>query len=1060
MATQLTLLPRVAYQDRPVASPQLRQLLAALAADLSTGASTSRLIQQLWPRALPDHPNKALQVLVSRGRSQLGPELIVNTPSGYRLGLPADEVDSSCAVLKVAACDRAAREGDHAAALSHAESGLALWHDAPPTADDGDDPLSVLRSERVSTYAALARVRALSLSRLGRHDDALPLLIDLVGARPREEQLLAALLRSEAVATSPSAALIRYEAYRRSLRDDLGSDPGPELQAVQRELLTGGRMKIRSGVTFEPNSLVGRDEDLTAVGNLIRSSRVTSIVGPGGLGKTRLAHLVSHRADQPQVQFVPLVGVSSSDAVTAEVASALGVRDQRIRPNVHVTVPRDVLSSIIEALSPGPSLLVLDNCEHVVDGVADLVRSLISLSPNLRVLTTSRAPLGVTSESVYLLPELDLAMSIDLFTQRARAARPGVDLPVEVVRALCGHLDGLPLALELAAARTRVMSVSQIAARLGDRFALLRGGPRDAPERHRTLQAVIDWSWNLLKPSEQSTLAALSVFPDGFTLDAAEALLRDATGPNGLVDSLDALIEQSLLKVEDRPGGTRYRMLETVREFGAARLEMSGDARAMRAQFQRWATAFGAACAEPVFGADPVPVIDRLRDEQDNLVAALRTAITDQDELAAAATFGALGALWTVESNHSRTLAYSGEVAALLSHFRPDPAQVEIVRCALVLCASDIIMGQRSGLRALVALRKLPKAVPDNLIRAFAVLLPHIPQLMVPGAPLPPELRNSQHQHLLTATSVIVGQVWENDGQPDKALAESERLLAGETARQGLWQQALVRSRIGELYLQTGRLDEGERYLRSAIPVLERIGATSDVQVLRWSIALAALSRGDVPSAEAELEHAGKATVENPFGPNVNDDLRVRAELDLVRGDVPGGLRRWRRLLDRLSATVGNVIVTDPPGLEPWSLSTEAQTLIAHARYDHLPEVAGLERTLRSKLQALGERARVLPPNPFTLDLPVFGMGLLAIGLARLRAGSQTGARIGAAMVVLADTMQYPRYQPSMSREWSAEFARETAGSAYDSAVESYAELPLDERVPEGVRLLEALDQA
>ena len=1043
-----------------MASPQLRQLLAALATDLSTGASSSRLIESLWSQTLPSHPTKALQVLVSRARSQLGTELIVSTPTGYRLGLPADDVDSTCAHLKVAACERAAREGDFAAVLSHAESGLALWGEGAPVAEDGDDPLSMLRSEHLSTYAALWRSRALALSRLGRHDDALPLLIDLAASRPQDEQLLAALLRSESAVTGPSAALTRYEAYRRTLRDELGSDPGPDLQLVQRELLAGGQVKVRSGVPFEPNSLIGRDDDLTAVGSLIRTSRVTSIVGPGGLGKTRLAHLVSHRADQPRVHFVALAGVSSPDAVTAEVASALGVRDQRIRRNVQVSMPREVLPSIVEALSPGPSLLVLDNCEHVIDGVAELVQSLVSLSPDLRVLTTSRAPLGVTSESVYLLPELDLTMSIDLFTQRAQAARPGVELPANIVRRLCAHLDGLPLAVELAAARTRVMSVAQIAERLGDRFLLLRSGARDAPERHRTLQAVIDWSWKLLKPSEQRTLAALSVFPDGFSLEGAEALLRDDAGPVDVVDSLDALIEQSLLKVEDRPSGTRYRMLETVREFGAARLAASGEGEAMHLAFQQWATEFGCASAEPVFGPDPVPVLDRLRDEQDNLMSALRTAITNEDVLSATACFAALGSLWTVESNHTRTMAYSSDVAHLLSHYRPAPEHVEVVRAALVLCSTDMFLGQRSGLRALVALRRLPPAVPDSPLRAFSTLMPHFQQLLEPGAPLPAELRDSPYPELTAALTLMIGQVWENDGQLDKALAESKRLLPGDPARQGPWQRALTLGRVGELCLQIGRLDEGERHMRAALPLLDRIGASADVQAMRWAIALAALTRGDVAAAESELELAGRATIDNPFGPNVNDDLRVRAELDIVRGNVEAGLRRWRRLLDRLAETIGQVVQTDPPGLEPWSISTEAQVLAAHARYDRLTEVDGLEQALRTKLRQLAERADIRPRIPFSLDMPVFGMGILGVGIATLRQHRGSDAeRVGASLVSLAQTMGYPRYLPTTSPQWSSEFARETAGSAYDSAVETYAGLPLDKRVPEALLLLEALDQ-
>ena len=339
--------------------------------------------------------------------------------------------------------------------------------------------------------------------------------------------MLAELLRGEAATLGPSAALDRYEAYRRSLRDELGTDPGPALQAVHQQLLQGTSPVVRHGVAYEPNPLLGRDDDIAAVADLLRSVRVTSIVGPGGLGKTRLAQVVSRQAEQRIVHFVPLAGVAADDDVAGEVAAALGAGGPGRTPISQRAVPTGVVAGIAAILGPGPALLVLDNCEHVLRGAAELVRALVSMTKDLRVLTTSRAPLGLSSESVYLLPELSLPTTVELFGQRARAARPGADLPADVVEEVCRHLDGLPLAVELAAARVRVMSVAEIARRLEDRFGLLRGGPRDAPERHQTLRAVVDWSWNLLDPAGQAAMRALSVFPAGFTADAARRVLGD-----------------------------------------------------------------------------------------------------------------------------------------------------------------------------------------------------------------------------------------------------------------------------------------------------------------------------------------------------------------------------------------------------------------------------------------------------------------------------------------------------------------------------------------------------
>jgi predicted ATPase/DNA-binding SARP family transcriptional activator/tetratricopeptide (TPR) repeat protein len=1047
VSTELTLLSRVAYQGREVTAPRLRGLLALLAGDLRRGCSTARLVEGLWPDEQPENPAKALQILVSRARAQLGADLIVTTPTGYRLALGEDQVDTSVAQLRASAAARCAEAGDQAAALAHAEAGLALW--AGAAAGDGgpDDPVAALRAEWASTQRSLVRARALALARLGRHAEAAAPLAALARDRPRDEEVLAELLRGEAATQGPSAALARFEAYRRSLREELGSDPGPALQALQHQLLQGSLPVVRHGVAQEPNPLLGRDHDLVAVAGLLRSSRVTSVVGPGGLGKTRLAQAVSRRAEQRVVQFVALAGVAADDDVAREVAAAVSAGASGRGPVGQRPVAADPLTGIVAALGPGPALLVLDNCEHVLDGAAGLVGALVSATRELRVLATSRAPLGLSSEAVYPLPELGLATMVELFTQRARAARPGVALPADLVEGVCRRLDGLPLAVELAAARVRVLSVAEVARGLQDRFGLLRGGARDAPARHQTLEAVVGWSWNLLEPAGQAAMRALSVFAAGFTADAAQRVLADGDGGGGDVPRvLEHLVDQSLLQVADTAAGARLRMLETVREFSTARREAAGETDRAVGGFLAWARGFGVAHHDGAFGPDPYAPLARMRAEQDNLAQALRYALARADGGTVAATAAVLGCLWLMESNYQRVMVLADETAQVLSHFRPGPDLVEATRTTLALCtAYTFLLEGPRAVRSLVALRRLPPAPPDTLMRAVAVVF---------GAAGKDrsalyELADGDEPLVAAAANAVVSYFWENQGDLERALKAARRMLEAFEQRKLPYLQAIAHTRIGELCLQVERGEEARRHLLAVLPVLERLGTWPDLVGIRWWLVLASLQVGAVDEAEHWLEQTAPARADEPVG-TLTYGLGVRAEILLARGEVEAGLRLWRRAVDLLVNAEGPIFGVDvDPSQEQWTLEAKAATVVAHAQHGRLDLVEELTGALPQQLSKMLANPAANPP-PYLMELPTSGGLLLALAMVDLdrgaRSGDERATRSGARLVALAERFRFPRnFQPTMAAARVRQAATHADRPAYDEAVSSYAGLGAEE---------------
>lgn len=691
-----------------VSGARLRGLLTRLALAGGRSVEADVLVDALWGRELPADPANALQSLVSRLRRLLEGGggrggIVLRSESGYRLGVAPDDVDVLRFERLAARGRDRLRAGDPGAAAEALGEAVALYGE--PSVIAAVAPAVATRLERVAREAGADLAEA-ELA-LGRADDAVALLTALLAAHPMDERPAALQMDALAAQGRQADALAVYERVRESLAEHLGADPGTALRERHLRLL---RTRIprdasdaahpseapdasRSGPAVDPEpgpatsggrvgggdlpaaltSFVGREDDLARVDALFRAGRLVTVVGPGGAGKTRLAVEAGRRhAYRDGTWLVDLAAVTEPAKVGAAVLTAIGLRGAalfeapggRLRAG---TDDLDELDVLVDRLGGRESLLLVDNCEHLVDAVARLLAALLPRCPGLRVLATSREPLAIDGEALVPLGPLPLpdaedglddvrrSASVRLFAERAAAVRPGfaVDESTrdDVVRLVRG-LDGMPLALELAAARLRTLSPAELAAGLSDRFRLLATGSRAAPPRHRTLRAVIAWSWDLLDEAERTVAERVCVLPGGVTAESAAALCAGTpVVADDIPELLAALTDKSLLH---RASGTgRHRMLETLREYGTERLAGRGTLGAVRDLAARYLAGL-VAREEPLLrGRGQLDALRVLRGEYDNALAALRHLCDSGDSAAAVALAMDLSWYWHILGRHA-----------------------------------------------------------------------------------------------------------------------------------------------------------------------------------------------------------------------------------------------------------------------------------------------------------------------------------------------------------------------------------------------------------------------
>ncbi|WP_433315659.1 BTAD domain-containing putative transcriptional regulator [Micromonospora chersina] len=639
-----------------VPGARLRALLIALAVEPGRVVPKATLIDWIWGENPPADAANALQRLASRLRKALPGGVVEGQPGGYRLVVDPDAVDA----LRFERLLARARQEEGLPRVRLLREALALWRGAA---------LQDVGLENSTAFdAAVTRLDGLRLAAmedrfdaevgLGHGAEVVAELTDAVAAHPLREPLVAALMRALVAAGRDADALLTYERTREALADALGVDPSPELSALHTALLRGelGRREEnrKTNVRAELTSFVGRDADVTAVRGLVAGHRLTTLIGPGGSGKTRLATETARTmvGDLPDgVWLVELAAIGADGDVAQATLAGLGLRDALLGSGPSA----DPADGLIAAIREREALLILDNCEHVIESAARFADRVLGECRRLRILATSREPLGITGEALWSVEPLavptdaspdEIASSpaVRLLRDRAGAVRKDLapdEHTLSTMARVCRALDGMPLAIELAAARLRTMSVNQLANRLDDRFRLLTSGSRTALPRHKTLRAVVDWSWELLTDAERTVLRRLSVFSGGASLEAAE---RVCAGDD-VLDLLTSLTEKSLL-VSEGDGTPRYRMISTIREYAEDRLAEAGESDLARRAHLAYFTELAETAEPHLRRAEQLDWLATLEAEHDNISAAMRGAIAAGEAQAAMRLAAATGWYW------------------------------------------------------------------------------------------------------------------------------------------------------------------------------------------------------------------------------------------------------------------------------------------------------------------------------------------------------------------------------------------------------------------------------